>query len=259
MTIEIVIGADAFANLAEQPANVLLYGPPGSQKTTDAVQAFCKDGKCSAFVISCEDGALKPILARGLPVPDHPRRPVKTWGEMQEVMEWLGKNRQRYSACIIDTLSTFSMYLYREVESTIKSKNKFDIPIMMRNMLFYLREWIRSIGLHSVLICHQMEPTVKDGVLFPGAPLLAPKSLAEVYFGLLDTVLRVDYIDIPGVGRQRVYWTGGQTWPAEVPNLAQPMGWQNWRAKNREGCAAMIVPAGLREFLLARKPPYPGL
>lgn len=260
MPVRIVAGSDAVQNLASQPANLILYGPPGTQKTTDAVAAFTKDGRCSAFVIPCEDGALLPILARGMPVPDHTERPVKSWAEMQEVMNWLGQNRGRYSAVIIDTLSTFTMYLYREVEAGMKgSRNKFDIPIMMRNCLFQIREWTRLIGLNTVFICHAMEPTQKEGVMHRGGPLLAPKSMIEQYYGLIDSVLRVSHIDVPGEGSYRVYWTGGESWPSAIPASCCPPDYRLWRVKNREGCGDAVVPADLGNFLRSRTPPYPGM
>jgi len=257
VSINIVQGQQAVDNLAVQPANVILYGPPGSEKTTDAVQAFVKDGRCTAFVITCEDGALKPILARGLPVPDHVAAPVKSWLDMQEAMSWLAQNRQHYTGCIIDTLSTFTMYLYREVSENLKgARNRFEIPVTMRNCLFQLREFIRTLGLHSVLICHSLEPTVLDGVFHRGGPLLAPKSMIENYYGLIDTVLRVDYLESLG-GRQRVYWTGGAHWPKNAGLM--PADAPSWRTKNREGCGDAVVPADLGRFLRGRQPPYPRL
>lgn len=72
MPIDIVTGSAAQQNAAGLPINVLLYGQPGTLKTTDAVSTFFRpDGSCSAFVIPCEDGALKTIAKRGWPVPDH--------------------------------------------------------------------------------------------------------------------------------------------------------------------------------------------
>ena len=258
MTISIVQGQRAVDNLSAQPANILLYGPPGSQKTTDAVQAFSKNGRCSAFVIHCEDGALKPILARGLPVPDHTERPVKSWSEMTEVMNWLVANRQNYTAVIIDTMSTFTMYLYKEMEEHFKSnKNKYEIPVAMRACLFQIREGLRQLGLHSVMICHTLDPVVLNGVFHRGGPLLAPKTMIENYYGLIDTVLRVDYLEALGQNRRRVYWTGGTDWPSGMGLM--PPDSASWRCKNREGCGDAIVPADLGAFLRGRQPPYPGL
>jgi hypothetical protein len=258
--IEIATGDAAAANIASWPANVMLYGPPGSEKTTDVAKAFTKDGRCGCFFIPCEDGALKPILARGMPVPDHVKNPVKTWQDMQDAVAWVMQHRDRYSAICIDTISTFSMYLYREAEEQFKgNKNKFLIPMLMRNCLFLLREWIRSVGLHSVFIAHGMAPEVKEGVFYRGGPLLAPKSMIEQYAGLLDSLIRVDYLDVPGAGRTRVYWTGGEEWPQQLGLLGRPQDAAHWRTKNREGCAAAVVPADLGAFLRARRPAYSGL
>lgn len=258
-TIEIAAGADAAANVASQPANILLYGPPGTEKTTDAVRAFIKDGRCTAFVIPCEDGALKPIPARGLPVPDHVKMPVKTWAQMEQTIAWLGQNPGRYSAVIVDTLSTFTAYLAKEVEDRYSgSKNKFQVWNTMRSCLFNLREWIRMLGMHSVFIAHGMSPIVQDGVFFRGGPLLSPKTMIENYYGLIDTVLRVDHLSVAGKPL-RVYFTGGSEWPSIPGLLAPPTDWQAWRAKNREGCGSAVVPADLGAFLRSRQPPYSGL
>lgn len=264
MPIEIVTGEAATANLAALPANVLLYGGPGLEKTTDAVRAFCVDGRCTAFVIPCEDGALKPILARGLPVPDHPKQPVKSWIEMQETLAWLGQNRDKYRAVIVDTISTFTMYLNKEVERQFEgNRNKFMIPTAMRNYLFILREWCRHIGLHSIFIAHGAPPQVQDGMFFPGGPLMAPKTMIEQYFGLIDSVIRVDNVTVPGMNNNkpfRVYWTGGKEFPKELGGLFQPPpDWQLWRTKNREGVGSAVVPADLAAFLKSRNPPYLGL
>lgn len=258
--IEVATGQQAVDNVAALPANLILYGAPGVEKTTDVARAFTKDGRCSCFFITCEDGALKPIAARGMPVPDHVKQPVKSWQEMTETIGWLGQNRGAYTAVAIDTISTFSMYLYREVEKQFEgNKNKFLIPTTMRNYLFLLREWIRMLGLHSVFIAHGMAPAAQDGIFYRGGPLLAPKSMMEQYAGLIDTVLRVDTLALPGRPPMRVYWTGGETWPQELGALTQPPDWRAWRTKNREGCAAAVVPADLGAFLRGRTPPYVGL
>lgn len=260
MPIRILTGQDAQANVAGQPCNVMLYGPPGTLKTTDAVAAFIRDGRCNAFVIPCEDGALKPILARGWPVPDHPERTVKTWSDLQETIAWLAPNRQRYTAVIVDTVSTLTTYLLKEAEAQgVGSKNKFAIWSLMRTYLFSLREWIRMLGLHSVFIAHASPPSVADGVFYRGGPLLSPKTMMEQYFGLVDTVLRVDHVAVPGQGVSRVYWTGGEVWPQALGMLGIPPDSRAWAVKNREGCAQAVVPADLGAFLRARQPPYAGL
>lgn len=260
----IVTGAAAQANVVGLPANVLLYGPGGMGKTTDAVAAFCKDGRCNAFVIPCEDGGLKGPAARGLPVPDHVEQTVKSWDQMKYTIAWLSQYRQNYSAVIIDGLSTLTNYMYREATETLKGpkSNKWDIPVFVRNNLFYLREWIRALGLHSVFVGHQLQPAVVEGVFHPGSPLMQPKTMIGDYVGLLDTVLRVDYV-LPATANplvpatpERVYFTGGTAWPE---GFQQPGDWRMWRTKNREGCNSAIVPADLGMFLRARKPPYPGL
>lgn len=260
MPIEIVEGAAALQNVASLPANVLLYGPPGSGKTTDAVTAFTQGTTCNAFFIPCEDGALKIIAARGLPVPGHPKDTVKTWGQMVETIAWLAQNRGRYRAVIIDTVSTLTANMYKDFEAqNAGSKNKYLTPVAMRSCLYQLREWIRLLGLHCVLIAHAMPPAVKDGVFYLGGPLMAPKTMIEDYHGQLDSVLRVDHIVPLGRPAMRVYWTGGDAWPTELNPMQPPPDWRYWRAKNREGVAQAVVPADLAAFLRARQPPYAGL
>lgn len=259
MPISIVTGAAAEANVVGLPANVLLYGGPGIEKTTDLVRAFTVNGRCNAFVIPCEDGALKTIKPRGLPVPDHPEKTVKSWAAMEEAIGWLAQNRQNYTAVAIDGFSAFTSYIYKEAEEQHKgSKNKFLVPVQVRNCLFLLREWLRALGLHSVLVAHPLPPAVQDGVFYQGGFSMSPKSLIGDFFGQLDTVLRVDYIALPGQSPQRVYYTGGQEWPASM-TMSQPPDWRFWRTKNREGCGSAIVQADLGAFLRARQPPYAGI
>jgi hypothetical protein len=260
MSIEIVTGEQAQTNVASMAANVMLYGLPGLRKTTDAYEAFFKNGRCTAFWISCEDGALKTIAARGYPVPDHPRETVKTWAQMTEVIGWLAQNRGRYTAAVVDSASTLCSYVYKELEQRFAgNRNKFAIPTEMRAALFNLREWFRQIGLHSVFICHAMPPAVLDGVFYPGGPAMTPKTMVDSYFGLIDSVLRVDWLTIPGRAPMRVYYTGGEVWPAELGTFGMPADVRAWRVKNREGCNQMVVPADLGAFLRSRVPPYPGL
>jgi len=254
VSIEIVAGEDAYRNVAGQPANVMLYGPPGTLKTTDAVAAFSRP-----FVIPCEDNGLKIIAARGLPVPAHVKTTVKTWMQMAETIAWLYQHRQHFSALILDGFSAFCGYIYKEAEDQHRDKkNKFAVPTQVRAQLFSLREWIRQIGLHSVLIAHPLPPVVQDGVFYQGGFSMAPKTLIGDFFGQIDSVMRVDHISLPGQPPQRVYFTGGTAWP-EGWGMAQPPDWRFWRTKNREGCASAIVPADLGAFLRARQPGYVGL
>jgi hypothetical protein len=129
----------------------------------------------------------------------------------------------------------------------------------MRNCLFLMREWLRSLGLHSIFIAHGLAPAMLDGVFYRGGPLMAPKTMIEQYYGLIDSVLRVETLVLPGRAPQRVYWTGGEVWPQELGTFGQPADWRFWRTKNREGCGQAIVPADLGAFLRARNPPYAGL
>lgn len=262
MAIEIVTGAAAQANVASLPANVLLYGPPGTQKTTDAARTFIVDGLCRAFVIPCEDGALKPLVGRGFSVPDHPKETVKTWGAMQEAIGYLHQHRSNYLAAIIDGITPFTGNIYKEAEDHFKgSRNKFQVPLFVRNALVNLREWIRQIGLHSILIAHALPPAVQDGVFYPGCPQFSPKSMTREYFGQVDTVLRVDMLTIPGRPAQRVYYTGGEEWPKALTDMAvlDPPDRRAWLTKNREGVNDAVVPADLSAFLRRRQPPYLGL
>ncbi|HEV3059660.1 MAG TPA: AAA family ATPase [Vicinamibacterales bacterium] len=255
MSIEIVTGAAAQANVASLPANVLIYGHPGTEKTTDAVRAFTVNGRCNAFVVPFEDGALKAIASRGLPVPDHPKNTVKSWADLYQSLEWLIKNRQNYTALVLDGLTPLSTYLYNEATAS-GGKNKYDIPMKVRKQLIDLRDWIRMIGLHSIFIAHPMAPVVLDGVFHMGAPLLTPKTMIVEFFGQVDTVLRTDYVQYMGQW-QRVYYTGGTgEWPTTIP---QPPDWRFWRTKNREGINSPIVPADLGGLLKTRQPPYAGI
>jgi hypothetical protein len=259
MTIEIVSGPAAIANVANERFFLMLYGPPGSQKTTDAVKTFARpDGTNGAFFIPCEDGALKPILARGIPVPDHPKDVVTTWAGLTEAVVYAGQHRNKYTAVIIDTISTWTSNVYKDLTENFKGKNRYDIPVAMRKMLFDLRVGARGLGLHVIMIAHEMPPQYDfETNLFkgPGGPLLQPKTAIELFYGAVDTVLRITSVQT-GLTRSRVYQTGGETWP---PGVMVPGDSHLWRAKNREGCGNAIVDADLGAFLRARQPAYAGL
>jgi hypothetical protein len=263
MSVDIVTGEAAHNNVAGMPANVLLYGDPGTSKSTDAVATFTRDGVCSAFVIPFEDGALKAPAARGLPVPAHPRNTVKSWPDLYDSFAWLSQNRQHFTAVILDGFSVLSTHLYKAAEvQHAGSKNKFAIPLQVRGQLLQVRQWLRDINLHSIVIAHPLPPGVQDGVFYQGGFSLSPKSLVGEFFGQLDDVLRVGYV-LPvaqplaqAAEPARVYFTGGTVWPE---NMQQPPDWRYWRTKNREGCNWAIVPADLGAFLRSRQPPYVGL
>lgn len=250
MAIEIVTGEAAAANVAGMPVNLMLYGPPGTLKTTDAVSAFTRP-----FVIPCEDGALKIVQKRGMTVPAHVKTTVKSWGQMYETFAALTHARQQFSAVILDGFSPFTTYLYREAEEQHKgTKNKFLVPVQVRTQLFTLREWIRQLGLHFVFIAHPLMPGVQDNVFYPGGFSMQPKSIIADFFGQIDSVLRVDHLQPLGQAPVRVYYTGGTEWPEAMP---QPGDWRLWRTKNREGCSSAVVPADLGTFL--RNAGYAGL
>lgn len=268
MTVEIFTGAAAQANAAAMPANILLYSDPGMGKSTDAVAAFCSDGACRAFVVQCEDNAIKAPVSRGLPTPEHSGT-IKTWEDMYQACAFVQHYKSRYSALIVDGFSIFSSNLYKQAQETIgkSAKNKFDVPVFVRTKLIEFRGWLRDIGLHSVLIAHSVQPAMQDGIFYPGGFSVTPKSLIGDYYSQTDTVLRVGYVyptapttpPMPGAPLPeptRVYFTGGQAWPEQ---FAQPHDWRFWRTKNREGCNSAVVPADLGAFLRAKQPPYGGL
>lgn len=265
MSVEIFTGDAAVANAVSMPANVLMYSGPGLGKSTDAVAAFCKDGRCTAFVAQCEPNAIKAPISRGLPTPEH-SSVIETWEDMTAVCNFLWNNQTRYSAAIFDGFSVLSSNLYKQAQETVKSKSKWDIPVFVRTCLLQFRSFLRSLRLHTIIIAHAIPPGVQEGVFYQGGFALQPKSLINEYFSLTDTVLRVDYASpmppanaLPNAvppAPVRCYFTGGQQWPEQ---FVQPPDWRFWRTKNREGCNDAIVLADLGAFLRGRRPPYAGL
>lgn len=256
MPVKIYTGAEAVAAVVGTPINIVLYGPNGIEKTTDAVSLFLRDGRCTAFVIPAEDGALKGPAARGMPIPDC-SEPVKSWAAMYETLLWVAHNRQHYNGVIIDGLSAFSTYLYNEATAS-NPKNKFDVPVMVSRQLILLRDLLRQLGLHAIYTAHEEPPAVKEGVFYPGSMKLQPRTMVRDYNGMIDTVIRVGRFSFPGRPTLRVYFPGGNIWPAELgPMPPQDLG--SWLVKNREGCNYSCVPADLPAFVRARQPPYQGL
>lgn len=257
MPVRFVGGAEAHANVVGQPAFVMLFGDPGTQKTSDAIKLFAeRDLKCC--VITCEDNALKPIAARGWPVPVHTEKPVKSTGEMNEAIAQFAATRNSFHGLVIDGFTAFTSYIYKEAEENHKgTRNKFAIPMAVRTYLLQLREWLRMLGKHTVITAHPLPPAVQDGVLYLGGFAMQPKTLIGDYFGQIDTVMRIGYVPTAiGAPPTRVYFTGGEQWP---DGIAPTPDWKLWRTKNREGCNAAIVEADLGKFLRARQPPYEGL
>jgi hypothetical protein len=256
MAIDVLTGQAASMHVADEPCNLLLYGPPGTNKTTDAVQAFTRDGKPRAFFIQCEPGALKPILARGIPVPDHPKTVVSTWEDLVDACTYAGQHRDRYDAVIIDTLTAWNASVLTILESR-GGKNKYLLWTEIRNMLFQLRDGCRALGLHIIYIAHESMPFIDEHTNYHlGGPTLSPKTAIGRFSGGIDTMLRVGYI-LQGLEIKRVYFTGGEAWPNELglppPDLLK------FRIKNRDGVNAAAVPADLGAYLRMRKPPYKGL
>ncbi len=252
MSLEVVTGdAAASANVAAESMFFMIYGGPGSGKTTDVVQAFGR----KAFFIQCEPGALKPVLARGIAVPDHTKHVVQTWEDLTAAIAYAGQHRDKYNCCVIDTITTWTACVYKQLETKYKG---WAIPVAMRNMLLTLRDGARQMGMHVVMIAHALPPKYSEtGQLEQkGGPLLTPKSAQGLFVPLVDTMLRSETITA-GASSKRVYFTGGPTWPSEAG--LPPADLHLWHVKNRDGCEAAVVPADLGAYLKARKPPYGGL
>lgn len=261
MMIEIVKGAAALSNVADEPCNVLVYAEPGFGKTTDAVKAMTVDGVCRAFFVSTEEGALKPALklvADGLlkEMPHHTKTPVRSFEEVGQCFEFAAS--AGYSGVIVDSLSTLTNIVYPALEASMKGvKNKYEIPVRMRGYLSWLRDGARALGIHVIYVAHTSGPFVDDNKNFcKGGPLMVPRTAGHLFYPRLDTILRGAMLQV-GTQAHRVYYTGGTEWPQGMG--MPPNDWLWWWAKNREGCNDAIIPADLGAFLRARQPPYKGL
>lgn len=268
--MEILSGDVAAAAVAAEACNLMVYGGPGLGKTTEAVRAFCKGGRCTAFYVQCEHGALKPIAARlavdpELAMPDTPKDPAT--GQVLTVVGWeplwaclvhVAQNRGRYNALIVDTLTAWTTSTTEQLKAQgFGGKNGWAVPMQIYSYLDALRTYARQLGIHIVYTAHARAPGVQDGVFYQGGPETSPKRAGSYFYGAVDTMLRVDLMQIAGQV-QRVYYTGGLEWDMSTLGMA-PASWQQWFQKNREGVQQAVVPADLGAYLRARKPPYPGL
>lgn len=259
MPLDIISGEAAAAAIAAEPWNGMLYGGPGVGKTTQAVEAFTRDGRCTAFFVQCEEGALKPILARGSVIPDHPKGGIVVgWDAMYACFEHVHNNRGRYTALIVDNLTAWTA----NTEVALKAqgygkRNGWEIPIMIRDYLITMRRFGRQLGVHIVYLAHAREAYTEDGFAYLGGPALYPKKAASLFYGAVDTMLRAGYLQA-GNKINRVFYTGGLEWPVEY-GMMPPADLLHWFQKNREGVQPAVVPADLGAYLRARRPPYAGL
>jgi len=265
MVFEIISGDQVAAAVAAEAANIMIYGAPGVGKTTEAVKAFCVNGRCTAFYAQCEDGALKSILTQGLPLPDTVRNSqtglpltIIGWEPLWDILCYVATHRQLYNALIIDTLTTWTASTYAALQAAGFGKgNGWAIPMYIRDRLIDLRNYARQLGVHVIYTAHFRDPYNEDGIFYKGGPSLSPKKASELFYGTVDTMLRADYMSIGG-NVQRVYYTGGLDWDKATLGM-QPPSVMQWFQKNRENVSQAVIPADLRNYLLARRPPYQGL
>jgi hypothetical protein len=253
MPIEIVTGQAALTNVADEPFNCMIYGPPGIGKTTEAVKTFVDGNVCTAFVAQCDEGALKPIVDK-YPMPAHTKYVVRNYNDLCEAA--IAAEKGKYSALIVDSLTTWTTVMYPQIEASLKTNNKWAIPVAMRNMLSEFRDGCRQLGIHVIYIAHAMPPFKDDnGNFVHGGPSLTPKTAGALFFPRIDTMLRMEALQV-GNNVHRIFYTGGMEWPSQLG--IRPNDILLWRQKNREGCNWAAVPADLREFYSGRNPPYRG-
>lgn len=258
MGIEILSGPAAAAAVAGEASNLLLYGGPGVGKTTQACDAFYRDGQFTCFAVVCEEGALKPILVKYGHVPDHTTTIIRGWTPLWECVIHVASNRNKYNAMIVDNLTAWTAGTEAELKAAGYGKtNGWQVPIMIRDMLTAFRDACRRLGVHVIYIAHSRDPYTEEGVFYQGGPAMNPKKASNLFYGAVDTMLRAEVMNIQGKAT-RVYYTGGLEWDMGMLGLPPPS-WLQFFQKNREGVAQAVVPADLGAYLRARKPPFQGL
>lgn len=254
MSIEIVSGAAAIANVAAQPFNLMLYGGPGVGKTTEAVKTFMVGNECSAFVALADENGLAALPAAGLPIPAHTARPVHTYEDLCEAA--VEADKRGFTGLIVDSLTTWTTVMYPVLQRTLKTNNKWAIPVEMRTKLSDFRDGCRNLGIHVIYVAHAQPPFTDDAGNFNyGGPALTPKTAGALFYPRIDTMLRMDRL-LAANRIQRVFYTGGVDWPVGLGPM--PSDILMWFQKNREGCNDAVVPADLKGFLSGRQPPYKG-
>ena len=242
---------------------VVLYGQPGSGKTTQAAMAFP-----DCFFVLSSPTALRPLASRiaadpecGLRMPKFMVIPEFTPGTVNDPHDNYGAistlvsnfvkavyaKRCPYRGLVFDEWSAFNSRIDRDVRRNpkfITSKGTVDGWAVTRELRSFHR-WLcaipRGTGLPVVLICHPRPPIFDDDEKSPtrgqlkyrGGPALTPGTLIEQVCADADVVLHLA-ITAGLDGAVRNYRT-------EVDPI--------WERKFRDFRVKPEEPIGLRELL----------
>jgi hypothetical protein len=213
-----------------EPAVVVVYGPSGMGKTTDALFSF------PMGLFFALPGALKPAL-RVVGWDPHAAGQVVPVADMHTAVSALRQVKPGvFDAVIVDDLSLLAERTMQQLEIKHNgSRNKFAMWDELRDTVIKFREAARECGLHVVLNTHERQPETHDGTFFRGGPALPSKTLTERIPHIADTVLRA--ASDPTTPGQ---WKG--VYKCEPAN-------PQWVMKDRHGCCPPTCPQNLGEIL----------
>ncbi len=168
--------------LAWEYAKVVLYGPPGSGKTT--MGATFPD----ALFLSAESGLLS-IRDRDIDV-----WTIETWEDLEEAFQFLKTQNHAYKSVVLDSLTEMQKKLHDHIIRKFPTKRRDYEDLMSQSDWGYaidrMRKMCRAfrdLDIHVVFIAlDQVEITEEETFV---KPALSGKTLSDELMGWVDAVV----------------------------------------------------------------------
>lgn len=188
-----------------QPLTILIYGPSGKGKTTDAARAFPE----ALFI--AQPGAVLPALTfLGYTPTVIPARTI------EEVAAIHRENCLRFPAIVVDDFTLITEFTLNQLEQRFAGWELYGV---LGNQILALRNQVHlSGGAHIIFNCHEQGPKVdtKTGEFLQGGPK-SPGKMVRSFPAAVDCIWRA-------ISCQ---------WGLSHPALYR-MTWENWYTVNSD-------------------------